>query len=188
MHFNWLEEFCIIFTFIYLLSSWQLTTATILKMSMRKQTQRSQWQWKLWATRQCCDYRSAEAKCCDCYILCIASLGTESVSTYIFGEMNALAETFCKITDLTVETCIVVLQVYRHYFMFLSLTCNLNKGFWTTFTTWIISLWPTLSIPSGIINTFSEMVLGQDYLCLHKHKWKKYLKGPRQLDLRHIIS
>lgn len=167
MHFNWLEEFyIIIFTFIYLLSSCQLTTANILKMSMQKQTQRCQCQWKPWATRQCCDYRSAEAeaKCCDCYILRIASLGTESVSIYIFGEMNALAETFCKVTDLMVEICIVIHKyiVTIYYYMFLlrmSLICNLNKSFWTTFTTWIISLWPTLSIASGIINMFSEMVL-----------------------------
>lgn len=78
---------------------------------------RSWWPLMPWATRQCCDYRSAgeEAKCWDCYSQCFASARTEIVIMYIFRKVNGLVETFCKVTNLKVEKLIAVWQAYGHY-------------------------------------------------------------------------
>lgn len=124
-------------------------------MRRQKHTERSQWQLKPWATRQCCDYSSAgeEAKCCDCYSWRFASLGTDSVIIYIFGA-------FCKVANPMVETWIAALQVFCNYFICLPVWVLMStKSPWTTFATSTISLCPSLSKMSGIIRMFSQMVL-----------------------------
>lgn len=105
------------------------------------------------------------------------------------------AETFCKVTNLMLEIWNAVL-VCCNYFVCLPVWVVMStKSPWTTFTTSMISLCPTLSKLSGIICMFSQMVLlwlawNRDRItgvCMSTNE-KKHLKWPHQLGWRHSIS
>lgn len=156
-------------------------------MSVAKQTQRSQWQLMPWATRHCCDYRSAgeEAKCCDCYSQCFASARTEMVMVYIFKKVKALVETFCKVTHLKVKKRIAVLRVYGRY-----LICffprvqivtkkkkplnNLHHLHHRLAASSLYTVWHNPHVlPNGFAVAGSEQ--GRDYWCLNTNKKRGHI-------------
>lgn len=139
-----------------------------------------EWQLMPLATRQCCDYKSAgeEAKCWDCYSQCFASARTQIVIIYIFRKVNALVETFCKVTNLKVEKHIAVSQVYGHYLIcFLAWVViftkkplnNLHHLNHRLAASSLYTVWHNPHVlPNGFALAGSEQ--GQDYWCLNTNE------------------